>query len=97
MESVGFSQDEEIKIWVTLNPLKNEGHKKQPLRNIEYSIKYVHIISDKKPGETWPSSGGVKFENVSFQYSKDTKYVLKEMNFNILPKEKVKYHTNQYI
>nr|CAH7729851.1 unnamed protein product [Callosobruchus chinensis] len=44
---------------------------------------------EKKPPETWPEDGKVEFRHVYLRYFPDDPYVLKDLNFIILPKEKV--------
>ncbi|XP_028401691.1 multidrug resistance-associated protein 4-like [Dendronephthya gigantea] len=46
-------------------------------------------ILDSKPQETWPERGQITGENVSFRYHPSLPLVLKGINFNIKPKEKV--------
>lgn len=47
--------------------------------------------SSKKPPAEWPENGEIKFDRVSLSYfpDPDTDLVLKELEFHILPKEKV--------
>ena len=42
-----------------------------------------------KPAQDWPISGQITARDVSLKYSEDGDKVLNEINFNILPKEKV--------
>ncbi|XP_065369875.1 probable multidrug resistance-associated protein lethal(2)03659 [Calliphora vicina] len=46
---------------------------------------------DKKPPQTWPEEGQIKFDNLCLRYNPDPKsdYVLKSLNFIIKPCEKV--------
>ncbi|XP_055375264.1 probable multidrug resistance-associated protein lethal(2)03659 [Condylostylus longicornis] len=46
---------------------------------------------DKKPPPDWPQEAHIKFDNLSLRYFPDEKseYVLKSLEFEILPKEKV--------
>ncbi|CAG9840924.1 unnamed protein product [Diabrotica balteata] len=43
----------------------------------------------KEPPPNWPSLGHMKFENMSLRYSEDSPYVLKNLNFEIKPKQKI--------
>lgn len=47
--------------------------------------------SSKKPPAEWPEQGEITFEHVSLRYfpDPDTDLVLKDLEFHILPKEKV--------
>ncbi|XP_039260712.2 ATP-binding cassette sub-family C member 4-like isoform X1 [Styela clava] len=44
---------------------------------------------DKKPPESWPKHGSIKFENVSFSYYNGGPDVLRNVDFEIRPKEKI--------
>ena len=46
---------------------------------------------DKKPPKDWPEHGEIKFEKLSLSYSPDQEdeKVLKDLNFEILPQEKI--------
>lgn len=46
-------------------------------------------VHKRDPPSNWPSLGNVKFENVSLKYAEDGEYVLKNLNFEIQPKEKI--------
>lgn len=45
----------------------------------------------KKPPAEWPENGEIKFDRVSLRYFPDPKtdLVLKDLEFHIMPKEKV--------
>ncbi len=47
--------------------------------------------SSKKPPAEWPEDGEIKFDRVSLRYFPDpeTELVLKDLEFHIMPKEKV--------
>jgi ABC-type multidrug transport system fused ATPase/permease subunit len=47
------------------------------------------IIEDKRPPEDWPKSGGIKFSNVVLKYQDGAEPVLKGVNVNIKPREKI--------
>ena len=50
----------------------------------------------KSPPPAWPESGAVSFTNVSFAYFEDGPSILKDVNLEINPKEKVKsVHTHR--
>ncbi|XP_063236010.1 ATP-binding cassette sub-family C member 4-like isoform X2 [Bacillus rossius redtenbacheri] len=44
---------------------------------------------DKKPSPTWPEEGRIIFNNLSLKYDETDRPVLKDLNFTILPKQKV--------
>ena len=46
-------------------------------------------IKQIKPADTWPSTGCIRFEDVSLSYDEGTIYVLKSLSFTITDKEKV--------
>ena len=52
------------------------------------SEKYFNLESDKNL-INWPSEGKIKFENYSVKYRNNTEIVLKNLNFEIFPKEKI--------
>ena len=52
------------------------------------SEKYLNLENNKNL-INWPSEGKIKFENFSVKYRNDTEIVLKNLNFEILPKEKI--------
>nr|CAI5864657.1 unnamed protein product [Callosobruchus analis] len=62
-------------------------------RVLEYSsIEHepeLESAPEKKPPDTWPEDGKVEFRHVYLRYFPDDPYVLKDLNFTILPKEKV--------
>ena len=52
------------------------------------SEKYLNLENDKNL-INWPSQGKIKFENYSVKYRDNTEIVLKNLNFEIFPKEKI--------
>lgn len=49
----------------------------------------AHHISETKPRETWPENGAIRFENVSLMYRPGLPLVLKNLNADIKPMEKI--------
>lgn len=49
----------------------------------------MHIFIVKTPPKEWPDSGQIVFQNFHLRYSPDSPYVLKNLNFQIQPMEKV--------
>lgn len=47
--------------------------------------------SSKKPPAEWPENGEIKFDRLSLRYfpDPDTELILKDLEFHIMPKEKV--------
>ena len=83
-------QDELVRYLTCRSNLEND------MVGLERCIAYTKIISerpekldkDDELGE-WPSEGGIKFEDYSVQYRPETEIVLKKLNFEIEPKEKI--------
>ena len=83
-------QDELVRYLTCRSNLEND------MVGLERCIAYTKIISerpekmdiDDQLGE-WPIEGGIKFENYSVQYRPETEIVLKNLNFEIEPKEKI--------
>lgn len=51
---------------------------------------YLIVPADKTPSKEWPGAGNVVFKNFKLRYSDGSPYVLKNLNFQIHSKEKVK-------
>ncbi|XP_033333867.2 putative multidrug resistance-associated protein lethal(2)03659 [Megalopta genalis] len=62
-------------------------------RVLEYSNleeePFLESKPDEKPPEDWPTKGLVEFRNVKLKYEPKGAYVLEDINFVIMPKEKV--------
>lgn len=50
---------------------------------------YWFNLSDKKPPKEWPDKGQIEFNKLSLRYKTDTPFVLKNLNIEIKPMEKV--------
>ena len=50
------------------------------------------LVNNMSLSDDWPERGGITAENASFQYSEDQNTVLKYVNFDIKPNEKVNYN-----
>ena len=57
---------------------------------------YFHInhepewsIESKKPDKSWPENGNIKISNYSVKYRENLDWVLKNLNINIEPSEKI--------
>ena len=65
------------------------------MTSVERILEYVSLEKEPlengkiKPNKFWPEKGNIRFENVSFSYSKNTPDVLNELNFEIKSGEKV--------
>jgi ATP-binding cassette subfamily C (CFTR/MRP) protein 1 len=64
--------------------------------SMERCLRYTDIpeeqpnqLANDKELESWPFAGKIRFENYSVKYRPDTEIILKNINFEILPKEKV--------
>jgi ABC-type multidrug transport system fused ATPase/permease subunit len=47
------------------------------------------VIRDKRPPKEWPTQGNIKFKNYSVKYRDELDHVLKSVNTDIRPGEKV--------
>ncbi len=54
-----------------------------------FKTKAPWIIEDTRPPSDWPSEGNVDFVNYSVKYREELDFVLKDINININPTEKV--------
>ena len=83
-------QDELVRYLTCRSNLEND------MVGLERCLAYTRIMSEKpenmeidKTLENWPTEGGIKFENYSVQYRPDTEIVLKNLSFEIEPKQKI--------
>ena len=83
-------QDELVRYLTCRSNLEND------MVGLERAIAYTKIIQerpDKMPKDNemgiWPSEGSIKFEDYYVQYRPETEIVLKNLNFEIKPKEKI--------
>ena len=83
-------QDELVRYLTCRSNLEND------MVGLERAIAYTKIIQerpDHMPKDNqigvWPSEGGIRFENYSVQYRPETEIVLKNLNFEINPREKI--------
>ena len=68
------------------------------MTNVERMFQYTEIdqespsetIPDRKPREPWPNKGEIKFKNLHLRYSKEDEPILRDLNFTIEPKMKVR-------
>jgi len=62
-------------------------------RILEYSYLQEEPMIDSKPEiqprDDWPTKGHVEFKNVSLKYNPTGTYVLRNISFNVMPKEKI--------
>lgn len=52
-------------------------------------MNHIFFFLDQKPPAEWPSNGEITFVHFYLRYSKDTQFVIKDLNVNIQPMEKV--------
>ena len=50
---------------------------------------FLETPPDKTPPDNWPQKGGIKMEGVLFRYDPSLPYVIKNLNFDVKPSEKV--------
>lgn len=60
---------------------------------------YVFVVFclDKIPPENWPNAGKIVFRNLNLFYSPDSPCILKNLNFQIQPMEKVILTSFKYV
>lgn len=62
-------------------------------RILEYSSleeePMINSTSDNQPPDVWPSGGKIEFRNVSLKYMPHLPSSLKNLNFTIMPREKI--------
>lgn len=84
---VAFSQY----IWMLIWPMRMLGWLTNAISESKASAKKIHKIRDENPlinsgnEKTENFDGHIIFENVSFKYSEDEEYVLKDINLNVKP------------
>ncbi|GFT92903.1 hypothetical protein TNCV_740601 [Trichonephila clavipes] len=67
------------------------------MTSVERVIEYSNLApeaaldseKDKKPPKAWPKKGYIIYQNVNLRYAPDEPPVLKNLNFEIYPEEKV--------
>ncbi|KAI2473932.1 ATP binding cassette (ABC) transporter subfamily C member [Diabrotica virgifera virgifera] len=62
------------------------------MTSLERVIEYTNIKTEKKDGTTvqnWPSTGSISYQNVYLAYGDSDSFVLKNLNFEIKPGEKI--------
>ena len=47
------------------------------------------IIAESRPTPQWPDQGKIDFVNYSVKYREELDFVLKDININIMPNEKI--------
>lgn len=72
------------------------------MTSVERVIEYSNLESeaaldsetDKKPPKNWPFKGYVSYQNVSLRYASNDPPVLKNLNFEVYPEEKVMFRSS---
>ncbi|KAI2473933.1 ATP binding cassette (ABC) transporter subfamily C member [Diabrotica virgifera virgifera] len=62
------------------------------MTSLERILEYTNIKTENKEGaeiNNWPSLGSISYQNVYLSYEGNTHYVLKDLNFEIKPTEKI--------
>ena len=63
-----------------------------PLRVVHHKNGFYKAeweIKETKPAISWPDKGNIKFDNYSVKYREDLDFVLKDINAEIMPGEKI--------
>lgn len=74
----------------------------QNMNAVERVLHYTELEAEgdlttpNDPPPSWPSEGGIKFEDVELAYREGLPLVLKGISFQIRPGEKVKLHRTLY-
>ena len=77
--------------------MKQIAEMKQQLVNVERMFQFTKLDQEdllvsepnKKPPNSWPSSGNIEFDNLYLKYTETGEPVLKNLSFSIQPGEKV--------
>ncbi|XP_063977971.1 probable multidrug resistance-associated protein lethal(2)03659 [Diachasmimorpha longicaudata] len=77
--------------------MRQSAELENQMTSVERVLEYTNLesepalesIPDKKPRESWPEEGTIKFKNVYLSYAPEEPPVLKNLNFQIKKKEKV--------
>ncbi|KAJ8919555.1 hypothetical protein NQ315_002177 [Exocentrus adspersus] len=69
--------------------LEKESQEHQPTKNLETDWAHFAKITYKNPKRNWPQSGKITFKRTYLRYSPDGEPVLKDLNLEIKPGEKV--------
>lgn len=77
--------------------MRQSAEMENQMTSVERILEYGKLESeaelskeeDDRLGEDWPAEGGVEFDNVFMHYGKSEEMVLKGLNFQINPREKV--------
>jgi ATP-binding cassette subfamily C (CFTR/MRP) protein 4 len=62
------------------------------MTSVERVLEYTEVKRENRQGlelEEWPKRGEVKYENVFLSYTNSSENVLKNINFTVLPNEKI--------
>lgn len=74
-----------------ITQVENEFNSVERLNHYAYDLmqEAPHEIPENDPPTSWPQSGGIMFENVNMKYRPELPHVLKNVNINIKPHEKI--------
>lgn len=94
---VGLSMSYALQItqslnWVVRQTVEVETNIVSVERILEYARlkpEAEEVIKRNRPSVAWPSRGGVQFKNFSTRYREGLELVLKDINLDIKPKEKI--------
>lgn len=75
----------------TFTQVENEMNSVERICNYAYNLpeEAPYFITENTPHPEWPRNGGIKFENASMAYRPGLPLVLKDLNLDIKPTEKI--------
>eukprot|EP00164_Ancoracysta_twista_P003660 GFYU01004901.1.p1 GENE.GFYU01004901.1~~GFYU01004901.1.p1 ORF type:complete len:1550 (+),score=481.01 GFYU01004901.1:223-4872(+) len=93
----GLSVSYALNITQTLNWLvRMSSQRETEIVSVERIQEYLQldqeaadVIESRRPANSWPSSGALKFDNLTFKYKPDQEAVLKNLTFDVKGGEKV--------
>ncbi|XP_039745048.1 probable multidrug resistance-associated protein lethal(2)03659 isoform X2 [Pararge aegeria] len=76
--------------------MRQSAEMENQMTSVERVLEYTKLpqevtpdTPDQKPPEDWPTDGAIQFEHLSLRYSPSGDHVLNDLQFNILPQEKI--------
>ncbi|XP_045761352.1 probable multidrug resistance-associated protein lethal(2)03659 [Maniola jurtina] len=77
--------------------MRQSAEMENQMTSVERVLEYTKLpqesklsdTADEKPPEDWPTEGAIQFEHLSLKYLPSGDHVLHDLQFNILPQEKI--------